>query len=116
MALATSTWVAAETYSGEGSLQGNVTIEIALEPIEGVESVRVVVESRVRRGEATWSLVDPDGERVFEGGAAKGRVSLDSGELEAKPGVWRLSMEASGVKMRYEVETFGLVEIEDTSK
>lgn len=112
IAVIASTQVAAETYSGDGSLKGNVTIEINLVPEEGADSVSVAIETRVKRGVVTWLLTDPEGETVFDGRAVKGSLSLESGELDATAGVWRLTMEAEGVKMRYKIDTLGLVEVE----
>jgi hypothetical protein len=105
----------AETYSMDGSLNGDIQMEISLTPEAGAETVSVVITCRVRRGEVQWLLTDPDGKEILSGHAVKGKIVLETGEVEAKPGIWRMMMEGENVRMKYEIETFGLEEVEENS-
>ena len=105
----------ADTYTMDGSLKGDIEMNVALTPEDGAEKVSVVINCRVRHGEVEWQLTDPGGETVFSGHSVKGKLFLESGELEARSGIWRLKMKGSDVKMSYEIETLGMEEVEEES-
>ena len=55
----------------------------------------------------------PRGEQVLDGQSVKGKLILATGEIEAKPGVWHLTMDAEGVKMKLKISTLRMKEVDE---
>ncbi|HVS01360.1 MAG TPA: FtsX-like permease family protein [Thermoanaerobaculia bacterium] len=80
------------------------TLRLELAVPEGVETVRLTLETRVSDGVVRWRLEDPQGRQTLRGEVRGGRGTGDTGPLEARPGVWRFELDFEAATGSYRVD------------
>ena len=68
------------------------------------DKVRVTVECKLKRGEFSWRVEDPDGQKLWRD-SVRGKASVElQEEFAGRTGKWRIVLDYEGAKGKYRVK------------
>jgi HEAT repeat protein len=79
------------------------TEELSLPARQLFKIARLKINGRIKSGSSVWTLRDPNGKSVFTAESGNAELSLDSGDLNAVPGTWKLQIEVKNATLDFEV-------------